>query len=191
VIQVLRSDKLRGFKIEIETDSTIQPNADAEKAARTELITAIGGASQQLAAGVQAGIISQDVAKELFAFGMRAFKAGTAMDEALDAMGPSDGMSQAQQQKEQELQAREQQVAQAEQQAKDITHKAQLATKDAQMAGDRVKSEKEVFDLQQKFAADVQQIREDFEKLASRVMDHAETSVREVSKNMQQPQGVM
>jgi hypothetical protein len=108
------------------------------------------------------------------------------MDEALDAMGPSDGMSQAQQQKEQELQQREQQVAQAEQQAKDTTHQAQLATKDAQIAGERVKSEKEVFDLQQKFTDEVQRIREDFEKLASQVMGHAESSVREVVKNMQE-----
>jgi hypothetical protein len=39
VIQVLRDDKLRGFKIDIETDSTVQPDADAEKQARTELLT--------------------------------------------------------------------------------------------------------------------------------------------------------
>jgi hypothetical protein len=54
-MKVLRDDKLRGFKIDIETDSTVQPDADAEKQARTDLVMGMGQASQQLAAACRAG----------------------------------------------------------------------------------------------------------------------------------------
>jgi hypothetical protein len=43
VIQLLRDDRMRGFLIDVETDSTIQPDEDAEKQRRTEFVTAFGG----------------------------------------------------------------------------------------------------------------------------------------------------
>ena len=49
VMELLRNDRMRGFVIDIETDSTIQPDEDAEKQRRTEFITAVGGFLQQAA----------------------------------------------------------------------------------------------------------------------------------------------
>jgi hypothetical protein len=46
IVQVLRNDKLRGFKIDIETDSTVAPDAQAEQQGRTELLAAIGTFAQ-------------------------------------------------------------------------------------------------------------------------------------------------
>ena len=49
VVQFLRNDRARGFAIEIEVDSTIQPDEDAEKQRRTEFVTTVGGLVQQAA----------------------------------------------------------------------------------------------------------------------------------------------
>lgn len=187
VIQVLRDDRLRGFKIDIETDSTVQPDADAEKQARTELLTGIGQFSQSMGVAVQAGYCSPALATKLIQWALRAFKAGAGVEEELDTMDQSVQMPPQVAQKEQELQQREQQVQQAEQQAKDTTHQAQLATKDAQAQGADVAHQKEIFALQQKFAADVQQVRDDFEKLAQQLITHAENTTRDIVNNMGGP----
>ncbi|NKL57259.1 hypothetical protein [Rhizobium leguminosarum] len=38
VVQLLRNDSIRGFQIDIETDSTIEPDEDAEKQRRMEFV---------------------------------------------------------------------------------------------------------------------------------------------------------
>src|SRR4051812_29324107 len=43
ILALLRDEKTRGFRIEIETDSTIEPDESAEKQIRVEFLTAIGG----------------------------------------------------------------------------------------------------------------------------------------------------
>src|SRR5580692_11264619 len=40
-IQLLRDDKLRGFRVDIETDSTIQQDANEDKAQRTDFVEAM------------------------------------------------------------------------------------------------------------------------------------------------------
>lgn len=42
VVQLLRNDSIRGFQIEIETDSTIEPDEDAEKQRRMEFVQMVG-----------------------------------------------------------------------------------------------------------------------------------------------------
>jgi hypothetical protein len=188
VCAVLQNDKLRGFKIDIETDSTVQPDADAEKAARTELLTALGDFSQRVIPGVQAGIVPRALAVQAIQFALRAFKVGSQMEQELEEMDQDTGPTPQQQQKEQELQQREQAVAQVETQAKDQQHQAQLASKDAARAGDQVKHDREIFALTKKFTEDVQNIRDDFERLAEQLMGHSEKAVREAISSTN-PQG--
>lgn len=97
VMQVLRSDKLRGFKVDIETDSTVKPRADEEQRNRVELITAVTGFLEKALPAVQQGMIPKKVAGELMMFGVRAFPASPQLEEVLDewisggAMGDADG----------------------------------------------------------------------------------------------------
>jgi hypothetical protein len=191
VIQVLRDDKLRGFKIDIETDSTVQPDADAEKQARTELLTALGDFCQRMAPAIQSGLMPREAAVEAIQFTMRAFKADSSMEQAFEQMNAAPGPSPQQQQKEQELQKREQAVKQAEDKAKDTTHQAQMATKDAESAGKDVQHQKELMDLeaqyQQKFDALQKQFMDDVQNLVG----HAEGTVRDIVKNMDGLRGPM
>jgi hypothetical protein len=83
-MQILRSDKLRGFKVDIETDSTIRARADEEQKNRVDLITAVTGFLEKALPAVQQGMIPKKVAGELMMFGVRAFPAGPQLEEVLD-----------------------------------------------------------------------------------------------------------
>ncbi|MGO7244716.1 hypothetical protein ACCS70_36735, partial [Rhizobium ruizarguesonis] len=50
VVQLLRNDSFRVFQIDIETDSTIVPDEDAEKQRRMEFVQMSGGFLQQAGA---------------------------------------------------------------------------------------------------------------------------------------------
>lgn len=84
VMALLRNDKLRSFTIDVETDQTGQGDENAEKERRVELMQ---GASAFMKEFVQLGMTSPamaTVAKELFMFTVRSFRAGRSMEEALE-----------------------------------------------------------------------------------------------------------
>lgn len=89
VLGILRSDKLRGFRVDIETDSTIEPDAMEEQKNRVDLLTAITGFIEKVAPAVQAGYLPMEVAKEMLSFGVRAFKVSPQIEEALDQIWQS------------------------------------------------------------------------------------------------------
>jgi len=84
VTAVLRDDKLRSFRIDIETDSTIQPNADNEQKNRVSLVTAVTSYMEKALPAVQQGILPKKFAAELLVFAVRAFKSGPQIEELLD-----------------------------------------------------------------------------------------------------------
>lgn len=85
VIQVLRSDKLRSYRIDVETDSTVFEDAEAEKNARTELLTSMGGFLQQwLPVAQMGGPPMIKLGFDMLAFGVRGFKSGRQLEEALE-----------------------------------------------------------------------------------------------------------
>lgn len=83
-LEILRSDKLRGFRIDIETDSTIQADAQADKEAATELFTAT---LQGLTAAGEITMQAPELAKpigELLMFTYRKFRVGRTMEASLE-----------------------------------------------------------------------------------------------------------
>lgn len=87
VVQLLRNDSVRGFRIDIETDSTIEPDEDAEKQRRMEFVQMVGGFLQQ------AGVIAQQqpmlvpVMVETLLFAARGFRAGRSLENILEQVG--------------------------------------------------------------------------------------------------------
>lgn len=75
---VLRENGARCFRIDIETDSTIKADQDAEKASRIEFLTAAGGFIQQ-AATIQVPEL-QPLLMEMLKFGVGGFKAGRELE---------------------------------------------------------------------------------------------------------------
>lgn len=84
VIGLLRSDRLRSFRVDIETDSTIAPNPQEEQARRIEFMGAVGSFLKEVAPMVQAGAIPGDVAKEMLSFTVRGFRVGRNLESTLD-----------------------------------------------------------------------------------------------------------
>lgn len=77
VISLLRDDGLRGFKIDIETDSTIMADEQQEKQLRTEFLTSVGSFLQQaIPLGEQVPAMTP-LLGQLLMFGIRGFGGST------------------------------------------------------------------------------------------------------------------
>lgn len=94
VVAFLKNDKARGFTIEIETDSTIQPDEDAEKQRRVEFVTAVGGLFQQAAPIVMQAPQLGPFMGAVLKFAADGFRAGRPLGSAIDQLTEMlDGMA--------------------------------------------------------------------------------------------------
>lgn len=82
VYSLLRSEPLLAYKIDIETDSTIKFDQDAERAARMDFLNSVGG-FLKAATAVQNPDLAPLMAK-LLMFGVRGFKVGKELEAAFD-----------------------------------------------------------------------------------------------------------
>jgi hypothetical protein len=87
VMQRLRDDRVRAYSIDVETDSTIQPDEDAEKQRRIEFATMFGGFLKQAGELFQYGPMAAPLAPmiaEGLKFTVRGFRAGRQLEDAID-----------------------------------------------------------------------------------------------------------
>lgn len=135
IMTLLRNEKLRGFRIDIETDSTIQPHAEEEQKNRVEFLAAVTQYIGQVSPLVAQGAIPLDTAKEFLAFGARGFRVSPQLEEAIDRLGGDEGQKKQQQALAQQVQqatsaagVREAnaKAAEAEQRAKKIALECQI-----------------------------------------------------------------
>jgi hypothetical protein len=107
MLDILRNEELRNYRIDIETDSTVEIDANADKQRRIEFMGAVTEMINQVAPMVNLGIIPIEVAKELLNFGSRGFKIGRQLEDALERIGDPDPQQQQQEQQpsEEELKA--------------------------------------------------------------------------------------
>jgi hypothetical protein len=84
IIQILRTDKLRAYRIDVETDSTVFEDAEAEKQTRSALIGAVSQFITAWGPIVQQSPPLAPVAFELLKFGLGAFKSTRAIEDAIE-----------------------------------------------------------------------------------------------------------
>lgn len=84
VMQLLRSDKLRSYRIDIETDSTVFEDAEGEKKATTEMLTAVGGFLQQALPTIQQAPELAPLCFEMLSIGVRTFKKGRELEDSIE-----------------------------------------------------------------------------------------------------------
>ena len=123
VLQVIRNDAARSFRIDIETDSTIASQLDADKKDITELMTGLGAFIQNFTPAMQSGFVPPEVAKTLFMSLIRKFKLGNDVEDAIESIStagnPESQQQQAQiQQMQDQMQQAQKQVQQAQEQLK-------------------------------------------------------------------------
>jgi hypothetical protein len=82
--QIIRDDGVHGFKIDIETDSTIAPDEQAEKAARTEFIGKFVPFMEQVVPMAMGNPAMSSFAKELALFAVRGFPIARTLEETIE-----------------------------------------------------------------------------------------------------------
>lgn len=84
---MMQSDALRGYKIDIETDSTVVIDQEAQQKSRVEAVQAITGFIEKAAPMIQMGALPPEMAKEILLFVARSFKDARQLEETLEQMG--------------------------------------------------------------------------------------------------------
>lgn len=84
--KLLQQDMPHGFRIDVEADSTIAPDEEAEKQARVEFASTMLPLLQQLMPAVMAQPQFAPAAKETFLFIMRGFKVSRTLEETYEKL---------------------------------------------------------------------------------------------------------
>lgn len=151
IMQILRDDKMRSYRVDIETDSTVFEDAEMEKQARTELIQ---GVTEFLTAAVPLGAQVPPLMPLLFEileFGLRGVKAGRTLEDAVEQT------KQAVQQMAQQPKPPSPEQQKAELEAKNAERELQMKERESQqrMAQEQQAHEQEMQMNREKFAQDL------------------------------------
>ena len=107
-VQLLRNDKMRSFRVTVETDSTIAVDEDMEKEARVQFLQAHAPFIEKVTQAAQAMPELLPLAGEMLMFSTRGFKVGRNLEATMEQT------LQALQQKAQQMQMQQQQMMQAQ-----------------------------------------------------------------------------
>lgn len=133
--QVLKSDEMRTFRIDIETDSTIAATQQEDIEQMTVALNAVTATIEKLWPMVQAGALDFEAAKELILTVSRKFKFGSTLEDTLEQMKPPQPKADPEQGKAQADLQKHQMTLQANAQAhqQDVQADMALAKFQAQM----------------------------------------------------------
>jgi len=175
VLRFLKDSRAKAFVLDIETDSTIMPDENAEKQRRTEFTQVLGGLLQQLSAMISAEPQTASFAGEVLKFSTAPFRAGRSLDGAIDELveqmkakgeagkgdDPTTAMGKIQLQIEQMKQQTEKEKikAQSDMKAAELKQKSQEHTEKLQ--NDRSIKQMELQAKQRDTEADAQQANQD------------------------------
>ena len=84
VLRLLRSDEVRGFRIDIETDSTVAPDEMREQDEMTTFFGAISQLVMALQGAVQGGMLDEQTSKQLVMWAVRRFPAGRDLEDIIE-----------------------------------------------------------------------------------------------------------
>lgn len=170
VMELIRDQKTRAFVIEIETDSTILVDEQAEKESRGEFLTAFATTAQAIQPLLAAGESGAALAGGLLKFALAPFRAGRELDGLVDDFVEKAPQALAQQQGGEEQKAlveaqnklAEAEMAKAQAQAAKVQADAQGKMHDLQLR---------VAEAQEKSRSDQQRFALEVEKLQAQVQE--------------------
>jgi hypothetical protein len=84
-LQMLRSNVVRNFRIEVDADSLVQIDEDAQKQDRVQFLTTMSGFLQQAVPAAQQTPELAPMLLEMMKFGISAFKAGKTLEGMFDS----------------------------------------------------------------------------------------------------------
>jgi hypothetical protein len=173
VLKFLKSNRAKSFVLDIETDSTIMADEQAEKQSRTEFVQVLGGLLQQLSQMIAAEPQTAEFCGHVLKFATAPFRAGRALDGAIDELSelmkaktqqpqadPNAGLTQVEQIKQQT--AREKLAQDGKQHAAELEQKDRHKTWELNNAKEieRIKLSGKAEDQQAKMAVQSQKAQE-------------------------------
>jgi len=176
--KLMRSDLLRSYKIDIETDSTIRADLSRNQENMTNFVMGTANYVQAIAPAIQGGILPPQLAIEIYTAFARNFKLGKQVEDALDRAG--ENAREAERQPKQEQPDPEMQKAQAEMQMKSQAQQAEM-----QMAGERVKQDGsiEMQRMQMEFALKREQMAAEMALKREEMTANLDLRAREIELN--------
>jgi hypothetical protein len=84
MLDFFRNEGLRSFLIDVETDSTIQADEEADKKSRIEFLTAMGGMIQQMMPVIQTAPELLPMAAAMLKFAAQGFRVGRELEKEID-----------------------------------------------------------------------------------------------------------
>lgn len=130
IIRILRDDKLRTFKVDVETDSTVAASIEGDMEGLTKVLTGVVELVNGLGPAVQMGALPIEAVKELVLTVARRAKMGNAVEDAFDKMQPPKPQADPEQAKAQAQAQAEAQKTQIEAQK----HQAEMQARQAELA---------------------------------------------------------
>jgi hypothetical protein len=189
-LQLIKSDALRLFNIDVETDSTIAMDVERERQGMSQALEAIGAYAGQIFPLVQSGAIPLPAAMEILRKTLRVYRLGRDLDEVLDEaarQAQQQGPEQQQQQAEQQRQQQEMQMKQQEfeMKMKEMQAKLQALVQQSQvkLKADAQKADQDLVQDEEKHEQD---LRQDQEKHEVKVQNEREMG--EVKADVQRRQ---
>jgi len=110
VVQLLRNDKVRGFSIDVEIDSTVFEDNQAQQQTRVEFVTGLTSFMKEWLPALQQGAVTSEIFRSIMMFTLKPFKVGREIEQSL-----LDWLDQIEQQRKQAAQQGQQQSQQQEQ----------------------------------------------------------------------------
>lgn len=157
-LALLRQDGPRGFRLDIETDSTIAADEQEEKRSVTEFLGAVGQFISQSLPAMQAAPQMGPMLGEMLKFGARRYRAGrgmeAAIEQAVEALTQAAAQRQAQPQPGAAQQPDQREQAAAQKVMQDAQERQQRLQAD--LAEQQARAQTDIRIAQEKAAADIQ-----------------------------------
>jgi len=176
---VMQNDMMRDFRVDIETDSTVQAQQQADQKNITELLKGITDFMNGAAGPVQSGILTVDAAKAMLLSAVRRFKLGREVEDALEDIEAPKGpqgvpqeevQKQIQQVQQQAEQKAKQAIQEATQKAKEAEQKAMGMAKEAEQ-----RAMQQLKDAERRLAETEQKLKDESATLTRGVQNEVAT----------------
>jgi hypothetical protein len=93
VMELLSNDRMRGFRIDVETDSLVEADQDADKKRRIEFVTSVAEYIAKTGPVAQQMPALAPMIGEMLKFAVRGFKVGQEIEDAIDKGMDAAGMA--------------------------------------------------------------------------------------------------
>lgn len=157
VLELLRNDMQRAYRVDIETNSTVEAEATEDKEQMAEVMAAMGQALNGLTPLVTAGALPFEAAQGMILTIVRRFRFGPDVEDMIKAMKQPQPPDQAKQQAQAQMDQMKSQMAKLQQDAQSAVAESNGKVAELELAVAKEKAEKEL--LKQQGMLELKQIK--------------------------------